>query len=236
MLLSHSHLFEIRRCLHQGGLCIIPSDTCYILSGIPMMRGVGRDIRIILGREGQALSVTFGSQVMAERFIEFNRAALQVMDDFTPGPATIVLPLRSDLPHEVAARLNEALNSPKREIAIRFPDSAVELQVSSELERPITTTAIRYRDDSPVKNFDDAVDIVAHGIAKHEIKRELCAVRRRFNQAASGLSTVVEPSVHAGRGGSKYTIHREGEISEQQIRRSLAGLDRYILRDLDEWA
>lgn len=235
MLLSHAHLFEIRRCLNRGGLCILPSDTCYSLSGIPMVRGIGRDIRAILEREGQPLSVTFGIQGMAERFVQLSRAALQIIDDFTPGPVTIVVPLRIDLPNELAGALNEALMNPKREIAIRFPDSPVELQLSSELERPITTTAIRYRNGDPVRSFGDAVDIVLDGISNHEIRRELHAVKLRTNQFLSGLSTVVEPRSNSDWGGVSYTIYRAGELSEGQIRKSLSALDRYIVRDINEW-
>lgn len=235
MLIPRSYLFRIRLILNDGGLCVVPSDTCYALVGIPMLKGVGDAIRAVLDRDKTPISVTFGTQKLAERFVVFNRANLQVIDDYAPGPLTIVAALRPDLPDVHAQRLNEALKNPKREIGLRFPDSPTEVQLSSELERPLTTTAILYRNGQPVRSFDDAVDIVTEGAKRGGVTRSICAIRRRDARFAGELSTVVEADVRPGSLGSTYRVYREGDVSERQIRRSLSGLDRYIVRSLDEW-
>jgi L-threonylcarbamoyladenylate synthase len=234
MLIPRAYLFRIRSSLNQGGLCVVPSDTCYVLAGIPVLRNVCRDINSILLRGRQPISVTFGTQNLAERFVEFNRANLQLIDDFTPGPVTIVAPLRADLPDVLARALNDALENPKREIAVRFPDSPAEVQLSSELERPITTTAITYRHGRPVKSFDDALGIVRQGVSNSGINREISAIRHRLSKFSGALSTVVEAERLSGIRGNRYHIFRDGEISERQIRASLATLDRYIVR-YTEW-
>jgi len=235
MLIPRSYLFEVRRILNSGGLCVVPSDTCYALVGIPMLKGVGDAIRAILDKGSTPISVTFGTQKLAERFVEFNRANLKIIDDYSPGPLTIVAALRADVSDQHAKLLNEALMNPKREIGVRFPDSPAELQLSSELERPLTTTAIMYRNGLPVRSFDDALDIVLEGAARHGLDRGICAIRRKEAKFVGELSTVVEAEVNSFDGGSKYIIHREGDVSERRIRRSLAGLDRYIIRGIDEW-
>lgn len=235
MLIPRSHLFRIRHILNDGGLCVVPSDTCYALAGIPMLKGVGDDIRAVLHRDNTPISVTFGTQKLAERFVVFNRANLQVIDDYAPGPLTIVAALRADISDVHAKRLNDALKNPKREIGVRFPDSPTEVQLSSELERPITTTAIVYRNQQPVRNFDDAVDIVADGAHRSGVLRTICAIRRSRAQFTGELSTVVEADVLPGSAGTAYQVYREGDVSERQIRRSLSGLDRYLVRGMDEW-
>ncbi len=235
MLIPRSHLFHIRHVLNDGGLCVVPSDTCYALAGIPMLKGLGDDVRAILDRDQTPISVTFGTQRLAERFVVFNRANLAIIDDYAPGPLTIVAALRSDISDVHAKLLNDALKNPKREIGVRFPDSPTEVQLSSELERPITTTAILYRNKQPVRNFDDAVDIVSEGAKRSGVQRAICAIRRKRAKFAGELSTVVETDIRPGSPGSTYRIYREGDVSERQIRRSLSGLDRYIVRSMDDW-
>ena len=236
MLIPRAYLHRIRQSLYHGGLCLTPSDTCYVLAGIPALRNLCDDINAILKRDRLPISVTFGTQGLAERFVQFNRANIQLIDEFTPGPVTIVAPLRADLPDSLARALNGALNNPKREIAVRFPDSPAEVQLSSELERPLTTTAILYRNHVPVKSFDDAFDIVMEGRARSGINREICAIRQGQGNFSGDLSTVVEAGRLSGARGSNYQIFREGEVSEKRIRKSLAALDRYVLRNDDEWA
>ncbi|MEU8006860.1 Sua5/YciO/YrdC/YwlC family protein [Catellatospora sp. NPDC049111] len=235
MLIPRAFLYRIRTGLNRGGLCIMPSDTCYALVGIPVLRGVCDDINLILDRGREPISATFGTQRLAERFVNFNTAALHIIDEFAPGPITIVAPLKAGLPQELASALNGALNNPKREIAVRFPDSPAEVQLSSELERPLTTTAIYYRDKTPVRSFGDAVDIVYEGATAAGIERELYAVRRRRGKFLLNLSTVLEIDAPTTARGTRYTIFREGEVTEHQVRRKLAALDRYFVRRGDEW-
>jgi L-threonylcarbamoyladenylate synthase len=235
-LIPRAFLFEIRSHLNRGGLCITPSDTCYGLVGIPILRDVCSDISLILNRGREPMSVVFGTQHLAERFVVFTRANLQLIDEFTPGPLTIIAPIRSDAPDGQIRPLLLGLNKDPadRNLGVRFPDSPPEVQLSTELERPLTTTAILYRDRSPVRNFDDAVEIVIEGMERNGIDRQLCAIRRPGRIGSGALSTVVETT-----GGSPraigYSIIREGAISEDRIRSALSGLDRYVLRDVDEW-
>ena len=234
LLVPRAYLFRLRNHLNRGGLCVVPSDTSYALAGIPVIRDVCRDINKILNKGDQAVPVTFGTQILAERFVEFSRANLQLIDEFTPGPITIVAPLRSDLPRHQVEALLRALNKTGNSIGIRFPDSPPEVQISSELERPITTSAILYRDGTPVRNFTDAFDIVEEAASRHGIARSGYGIRRPATIAEGGLSTVVETTSSNPRVNS-YSIVRQGAVSEKQIRHALAALDRYVARDVEEW-
>jgi tRNA A37 threonylcarbamoyladenosine synthetase subunit TsaC/SUA5/YrdC len=234
-LIPHSSLTRIANSLMLGGLCIVPSDTCYVLASIPFIRHVCRDINLILERGNQPISVTFGTQRFAERFVEFSHPSLQLLEDLTPGAITIVSPLKLNLPDELANMLNGALNNPKREIAIRFPDSPSEVQLSNELERPLTTTAIYYPDKRPVKDFEDAVTIVLRGVARCEIEREIAGVQRHRRTFDSDLSTVLEAAMAYDARGVHYTIFREGEVSEKKVRNSLQAVNRRTFRRTDEW-
>jgi L-threonylcarbamoyladenylate synthase len=231
--LDRSVMYGIMRSLKRGALTIVPSDTTYSLCGIPFLRGVCDDIDLILSRDGRAISLAFGTQALAERYVVFNRGHLRLIDEFTPGPLTVVAPMRKDLGDAQRKALSAALRT-ENELGVRFPKSWSEIQLSCELERPLTTAAILYRNGAPVKNFDDAVDIISEGRALGAVDREILAIRRRRLIAGGELSSVVTalpPDVEPGR----IVMIREGALSEADIRKAVKPLDRYVARDFDEW-
>ncbi|MFD3406249.1 L-threonylcarbamoyladenylate synthase [Kribbella sp. NPDC058693] len=234
-LLRHGDVFHTIETLKTGGLCVVPSDTSYALAGAPMVRGVCRDVNLILSKGDQKIPLAFGTQVMAERYVSFNRRALHLIDQETPGPITIVAPMSTRLSVERRQALSRALNT-NNEIGVRFSESIIESRLSSEIDMPLTTSAILYSNGTAVKNFDDAVEIVQEGMDNREIHRELVAIRRGSLIRAGELSTVVEPRPMLRTGdGPSLVIHREGSISEQKLLRSVRALERYSLRDVSEW-
>jgi tRNA A37 threonylcarbamoyladenosine synthetase subunit TsaC/SUA5/YrdC len=234
-MLRRGDIFRAMQALRAGGLCIVPSDTCYALAGLPTIRDVCGDVNVILSKGSQKIPLTFGTQVMAERYVAFNRRALQLIDEFTPGPITVVAPMSPRLSADRRLALSQALNT-QNEIGVRFTESTVEMQLSCEIDLPLTTSAILYSNDAPVKNFDDAVGIVQDGMDRHDIHRRAIAVRRGSVIRNGELSTVVEPNlINRSSDQPSLVIHREGSISEQKLLRSIRALDRYSLRDISEW-
>jgi tRNA A37 threonylcarbamoyladenosine synthetase subunit TsaC/SUA5/YrdC len=232
--IERAQVYRIRKHLESGGLCILPSDTSYALVGLPFIRGVTADINSLLDKGMQQVPLTFGTQPMAERFVIFDRAHLQLIDTFTPGPITIVATIRKDLPppmkREAIAKVLNTVDT----VGVRFPRSIVENQLSSELERPLTTSAILYRDHSPVKNFVDALDIVEEAVEQNSVERAIIGIRRRSNIRQGNLSTVVIP-VPASENPDRFILAREGELPEDKIRSALKALDRYVARDYEDW-
>jgi tRNA A37 threonylcarbamoyladenosine synthetase subunit TsaC/SUA5/YrdC len=234
-LIPTSHLYRIIRSLNQGGLCILPSDTCYALAGMPMLGRVCDDVNRILNKGTQPLLVTFGKQTHAEAWVNFRAADLQLINDFTPGPLTVIASFRDDIPGQLVQALTQALNRPIPTLGVRFPDSPAELQLSGELERPLTTSAVLYEDGRAVRDFDDAIEIVAAAMERLQIKRELMGIRQRRRRFAGNLSTVMQTQA-LGTRDSEYLIYRHGEISEKRIRDSLKALDRRFTRgEVGEW-
>lgn len=106
MLIPRSYLFRIRHILNDGGLCVVPVRHLLCAGRDPNAQGCGGRHQGRLNRDTTPISVTFGTQKLAERFVVFNRANLQVIDDYAPGPLTIVAALRSDISDFHAKLLN----------------------------------------------------------------------------------------------------------------------------------
>lgn len=216
---------KLRDHLVRGFLCVTPSDTCYALAGLPFRKGVSSKILRLLDRPTAQVPLTFGTLAMAERFAEFHRDHYALLDQFAPGPITVVAPLKHELDRE---HISSALNTDGT-VGIRIPDSNVERQISCEVDRPITTCALYYANGSGVRNFTDAIDIVCEAMDRHGISEPLAAVSYP-SFAHTQMSTVVESRRSLGE--EPLVFGREGAIDRASIIRAV---DRWTYRDVDDW-
>jgi L-threonylcarbamoyladenylate synthase len=69
-------------------------------------------------------------------------------------------------PRFIPPRFFKVMMAGNRTIGIRIPNSAVERQVAAALRSPITTVALRNPDNSSMVDFDDAMEVMRHGMAR----------------------------------------------------------------------
>lgn len=229
-LLGTAAVHEIRRLLNAGGLCIIPSDTCYALAGIPFVRGVVDLIDAILARGTKEMPLTFGSLVQAERFVEFNHRHYRLMDNNTGDrPLTVVAPISTGQSELIRKRLPEVIHTDGT-IGVRLPHSWVERQLSSELDQPTTTAAITYPDGQGVRNLADAISVVEKGLEVYPHRVSFVAVEHPPIKAKH-LSSVVEiadPNEHP----DGVIVHREADVDRKTV---IQWVGRISSRDIEDW-
>jgi tRNA A37 threonylcarbamoyladenosine synthetase subunit TsaC/SUA5/YrdC len=227
-------VYELRSILRNGGLCVLPSDTCYALAGLPFVRGIGDDIDRLLERNGEKISLAFGSLTLAERYVEVDWADYRIIDEFMPGPLTLVEPMRCGLDGMQRDLMSRVLRTAGT-IGVRISDSIVERQLSTELDRPVTSVAIYYQKQVPVKNYVDAVDIVREAMQRHDVRRRLAAVRYRKVRDGE-VSTVIERRrttvANEDPREEPYVVHREGELDPIRL---IAAAKRWTFRDVEDW-
>lgn len=217
--------------IKRGGICILPSDTCYAVAVDPMRRGVTTIVDKLLGRHHAPISVSFGSQRMMERFVHLGFRELRILDDSTPSQAvTLVAPIREETDGgRMAKALSESLFGTPGFLGARLPFSFVERQLSTELDKPITTIALYYPDGSPVKCFDDAIDIVVDAAEQRGIEINIIALRHPVIRS-SGVSTVFGFAEMDG--CSVMVIYREGEASANRLKKVA---EIVTPRDVEDW-
>lgn len=120
--------------LASGGLIIYPTETCY---------GVGADatnsvaVEKVLAyktkRADKAISVAVCDKEMAGRYIETNATALNIYENFLPGPITVV----SKSKHKLAQGIESSMGTQ----GIRIPAYPFVLDLVSRLGKPITATS-----------------------------------------------------------------------------------------------
>lgn len=157
--LSLHSINRIRKHLRDGGVCIVPSDTGYALTGLPFQKDVIQTISTVLHHDSDPIPLSFGSMSMVEKYAELTKDDYLIMDTEFPGPITLVCGLKKAISETRKKAISELLHT-SGTIGIRIPDSPVERQISTELDTPITTCAIRDDSGNMIRNFDDAVTIV----------------------------------------------------------------------------
>jgi L-threonylcarbamoyladenylate synthase len=109
--------------LREGALLIYPTDTLYALGGLALEAGVGRKVREAKGREeSKPLPLVVAGLEQARSLCAcWPEAAERLAARFWPGPLSLVLAARAEVPGEVTAgTATVAVRVPGRELTRRL--------------------------------------------------------------------------------------------------------------------
>lgn len=195
--------------LLAGGFVLLPSDTAYSVAAVPFAAETRNRINRLLQRPNMPVSLVFASMSSVHRWTMRNRIALRLLEEYCPGPITVVCTASANgIP---AQFFDQTVASRNRTIGVRIPDSAVERDMASVTVYPVTTVAVRDVDDGEVgSSFDAALEAVAPHAAATGFP-QWCAIEGDVRYGIH--STVVEVTAD----GSRLTLLREGAIAFSQI-------------------
>ncbi|HWW62431.1 MAG TPA: Sua5/YciO/YrdC/YwlC family protein [Thermoanaerobaculia bacterium] len=215
-VLRTNHLRAIVNILvDRGGFALIPSDTCYSLAARPIGGTLSKRINLILDRETDPISLAFDTSTRVGRWVEVDSDAKRLLDNLTPGPLTVVLPITELYEPHVAAIVDDVIVAPDRTIGVRIPDSRIETQLVTACNFPLTTVAVRTRDREKraVTDFALARQVVERGLAEAGENAPLAIVegQQPFSRAHSTVVRV------PGYEGLKYHVIRLGALSTDDL-------------------
>lgn len=199
---------KIIKVMREGGLCVIPSDSSYILTGNSMIKGVTEDIDFLLDRKKAEMSLTFNNFSQFSEEFELSDMARDFIKKLTPGGLTFVSQPLDDITSDQFAR---KLNTDGT-IGIRVSDSRIETQLARDF--PIPTTPIRKKDFTETATLKEALDIIGPRYAKLRNYRRLVGVEGVVLHSGK-VSTVVKEVEIDGRW--YIVILREGIIPRDTI-------------------
>lgn len=120
--------------LKAGGVVMHATETCYGLAAdIYNEKAVKRIYKIKKMRAYKPVSIMVRSIREAQKFAEFNPAALRMAKEYWPGPLTLVLPRKKSLPG--------FLNKNHDTVGIRCPDSKIAQALIRANGGPLVTTS-----------------------------------------------------------------------------------------------
>jgi L-threonylcarbamoyladenylate synthase len=120
--------------LDAGGLLIYPTDTLYALGGRGRDAAAGRKVRAAKGRDARPLPLIAADleQVLGLA-ADVPAPALLLAERFWPGPLTVILASRRDVPDEVTAETAT--------VAVRVPALALARRLCRDAGPLISTSA-----------------------------------------------------------------------------------------------
>lgn len=199
----------INQIMNEGGLCILPSDSSYILTGLLYKTGVTKDLDILLERKGMKMSLAFGSLNQANEMMDLSDMAIDFFRKFTPGGLTFVAKPRQKRSKLFSERRLHADGT----IGIRLTESEVETQLAENY--PLPSTPIRNSNSKEVITAEEALQIIKGRMIDKEIDRKIALVNG-IVPYPSRLSTVVKEEFHDG--VWQLRIIRENAIPFERIR------------------
>lgn len=187
--------------LKSGDLVVYPTETFYGIGANPFSKSAMKRLFAIKAREPDRPIGLIASDIAMAFSIarEIPGDARRLADAFWPGPLTIVMPARNDIPHELVGPDG---------VAVRVSPHPVARALAGGLGRPITATSANLRGQAPATTLDEAR--AAFG-GKVKVYLE------------GGKSMASAPSTVVAVRNNHWRILRAGAISAAQVAAALAG-------------
>ncbi len=182
---------EIGSLLKRGGVIAYPTDTIYGLGGDAFNQEVYHNVRILKGREGNKPFpfIMDKAERLAEWGILLNPLAAAVVEEFWPGPVSIVIEDTGILP---AIALDE-----RRTFCVRVPANKISRALAGSVGGLIIATSANAAGGKPAHTAREAAEF---------FKGEIDAVVDGGASASELPSTIVDAT------GQKMVILREGAV------------------------
>ncbi|MEZ5938314.1 MAG: L-threonylcarbamoyladenylate synthase [Hyphomonadaceae bacterium] len=162
---SEADLNRAAEVIARGGLVAIPTETVY---GLAADATNDRAVARIFEAKGRPsfnpLIAHVDSVEMASQLAIVSDVARRLMDQFWPGPLTLVLPRRTDSP--IGTRASASLDT----IAVRHPKSPAAIGIISRIGRPLAAPSANLseqvsptRADHVADGLGDRIDLILDG-------------------------------------------------------------------------
>lgn len=188
--------------IRRGNVVGVPTDTVYGLAADPFNLAAVARIYEIKGRpERKALPILVGSLDQVEPLAgDIPDSFFALAERFWPGPLTLVIDAASRVPLKVTGNTGR--------IAVRHPKSPIACALVAATGHPLTGTSAN------ISGF--AACASAEQVVK-QMGNRLPLVLDGGDSKALLASTVVDLR------GDRWTLLREGPISEEQVRKVIEG-------------
>ncbi|MBD3362483.1 threonylcarbamoyl-AMP synthase [Candidatus Dojkabacteria bacterium] len=120
--------------LKQSGILIYPTETCYGVGvDATSQPAVDKVLEYKTRREGKPLSIAVSGLDMARKYVKINDIALNLYNQFLPGPLTVV--------SKSLGCVAKGVESEESNLGIRYPDYDLILEIVENFGKPITATS-----------------------------------------------------------------------------------------------
>ncbi len=190
-----SAVSEAAAWLRRGYPVVFPTDTVYGVGVLPYEAVAIDRLYAVKGRPAsKGIPILLADPADLERVAgPISAAAQRLIARFWPGPLTIIVPRRPDLPEVI---------SPNDNIAVRIPDHDVARALIREAGGAVATSSANLSGEAPVRSGD---------VAMRTFRGRVAAVLDDGPSPGDRASTIVDCS------GARPVLVREGPLSAADL-------------------
>jgi len=139
---------EAEKAIQNGKIVIYPTDTVWGMGCDPFNQKAVDELFKIKGKKTDGLSIMLNNVKLIYDYCEMNKMAKKIVEEFLPGPITLVLKSKKDFAKGVTKNGN---------IAIRIPLNSTALDLAAN--QPIVTTSVNLHGEKIARNLKEAKKI-----------------------------------------------------------------------------
>ena len=140
--------------IRKRGIIVYPTDTVYGIGGDPFDINVVNRITHLKGRSQKPYPILISNRENAYKIIEYNEIVDELINEFWPGPLTIVYKARYGFP----------ANLFRRKVGVRVPNHIHLLKLIDLADGYVIGTSANIADKPPSRSVDMAIRYFREGV------------------------------------------------------------------------
>ena len=137
-----------RKALRDGKIIVYPTDTVWGMGCDPFNQKAIDHLFTVKGKKMDGLSIMFSNKKGIYDSCEINKKAKKIIEEFLPGPITLILKSKKDFAKGVTRNGN---------IAVRLPLNRTSMDLAKDM--PVVTTSANLHGERIAEDIEEAKEI-----------------------------------------------------------------------------
>jgi L-threonylcarbamoyladenylate synthase len=205
---SNLKVSEVISVLKKGGLFIYPTETVYGIGADATNKKAVNKLNLYKKRpHNKPYSIVVVDKIMAEQYVELNKTADNLYEQFLPGPITVI----SKGKHKVAF----GVESESGTLGIRIPNYKMIINIVRKFGKPITATSANASYQKRPYKISDILENIS-GKQKKLIDLIIDAGTLPSNEPSTVIDTTLDDDVVILRQGDIKLKEKTGVVSHSE--------------------
>ena len=139
---------EARKALNDGKIIVYPTDTVWGMGCDPFNQKAIDNLFTIKGKKLDGLSIMFSHKKGIYDTCEINKKAKKIIEEFLPGPITLILKSKKEFAKGVTRNGN---------VAVRIPLNRTSMELAKDM--PVVTTSANLHGEKIAEDIEEAKEI-----------------------------------------------------------------------------
>ena len=139
---------EARKALSDGKIIVYPTDTVWGMGCDPFNQKAIENLFKVKGKKLDGLSIMFSHKKGIYDSCEINKKAKKIIEEFLPGPITLILKSKKEFAKGVTRNGN---------VAVRMPLNRTSMDLAKDM--PVVTTSANLHGEKIAEDIEEAKEI-----------------------------------------------------------------------------